>query len=78
MIREFGVEEIVGETVHHQDRVTRAVGGVVVGVAPAHQRRHELALAVGVGAEFEGPLPVSGQHVGLPSRHGCHPNAESG
>ena len=70
VVGQLGVEEVVGEPVHEQHRMSCGR----VGLAAAHQRGEQVALAVGIGAEGERLLPVTRQHVGLPSRHDSHLN----
>ncbi len=65
VIGEFGVKEVVGESVHQQYRVPDG-GPVLTG---ANQRGDEFALPVRIDAEPKGLLPVAGQHVGLPGSH---------
>jgi hypothetical protein len=72
MVGLFGVEEVVGEAVHQE----HGAGRRRVGFAAAHQRGGEVAFAVGIWAEVERLLPVTRQHVGLPSRHESHLNRE--
>ncbi len=60
----LGVEEVVGVAVHTEDRVPGPPGRPT-----ADQGRDEVALAVGIGAEFQRVLVVAGQDVGLPYRH---------
>jgi hypothetical protein len=63
VIGKLGVEEIVGESVHHQHRMPGRSGHTA-----SHQRRNELALPVWIRAKRKCPLPVPGKHVGLPGR----------
>ena len=69
VVGQFGVEEIVGVTVHRQDRARRRcrVGG-------ANQGGEQAAFAVGVGAQRACGLDETGEDVvsplGLHCRHG--------
>ena len=65
MIGQRGVEEVVGVSVHCQDRI-----GGRRGIATTQQRRVDVALAVGVVTQRDGELPVAGQDIGLPASHG--------
>ena len=65
VVGHLGVEEVVGEPVHQQYGVP---GGVVL-IACANQGGHQIALAVGIGAERQRLLPVARQYVGLPGSH---------
>jgi len=55
VIGEVGVEEVVGIAVHRQ---YRAPGGARVD--SPHKRRDQVALAVGVGTQFDGGLQITG------------------
>ena len=56
VVGEFGVEEVVGESVHQQYRVPD--GGRVL--TAANECGHQFALAVRIDAEPKGLLPVAG------------------
>ena len=60
VIGEFGVKEVVGESVHQQYRVPDG-GPVLTG---ANQRGDEFALPVRIDAEPKGLLPVAGSTSG--------------
>ena len=69
MIRQFGVEEVVGVAVHRQHHRRRRgrVGG-------ADQGGEQLTFPVGIGTQGQGGLPIPGEYVidpfGLHCRHG--------
>jgi len=68
MVGLFGVEEVVGEAVHQQHSASRRR----VVLAASHQRGDEVTFAVGIRAKAVCLLPVTRQHIGLPSRHNSY------
>ena len=65
VVGDLGMEEVVGESVHQQHRVSDR--GFVL--TAANQSGYQVTLPVGIDAELKGLLPVAGQHVGLPGGH---------
>ena len=55
VVGHLGVEEVVGEPVHHQHGVPD--GGLLL--ACANQGGHEFTLSVRIEAQRQGPLPVA-------------------
>lgn len=79
VIGRLGVEEVVGVAVHHE----HCVLGPDLWTTP-HDGGDQVTLAVGVGSQCDGLLPVPGQHVRLPlglslwllRRHVFNPNCD--
>src|ERR1700712_5587783 len=67
VVRQLGIEEVIGVAVRREDGVLARSA-----VTPSDQRGHQLALAIGIQAEWNGLLRVARQYVGLPRGHASY------